>query len=191
MFRLFFAAMLFAVLADMVCAQSDLAVMFEAKRLGSSRDTTTKWQDGFGGSDRDFSESIALELRIQNLRNTKTNATLEIFFVAKEASGNTRWVFDQSSDSIALDISTPIHLQKKSSKMKSTVMNDAFFGTRSARGGVLDGYIARLVSEGKVQRVCASSSALVAIGHDDARLQELIKNKPVNHRVVTSGNSEP
>lgn len=174
MYRIIVTGLTVLVLATAANAQA-FAVAFDAKRLASIRDVKHNWETDYGSFDRDFSQHITVAIQMRNMHSGKTNATLEVYFVAKDMTSETRWVFDKSLENVEIDSAKELHLLKQSKPLAASVQNYAALGIKDSSGGTMDGYIIRLVSGGKAQRVAASSRLLDTVGHDDVRLQKWIK----------------
>ncbi len=166
-----------------MASAEDAAVMLSAKRMLSAKDPTVNWATDFGSYEKDFSSCMVVAIEARNMRSAKTNAVAEVYFIAKAQNGALRWVFDKTSDAIELDASKATRLLKTSKTLAASDRNYAIIGIRNQSGGVMEGYIVRILAGGKLVRIAASSKQLEDIGKDEIKLKDMVKRGEDSERM--------
>lgn len=156
-------------------SEEPAAVMMKVKRLQTIKDVEKNWQTSWGSYDRDYSRAIAVEVSVRNTKAGVANVKLEVLFVAKSLSSNTRWIFDRVVEDLAIEQSKPYLGGKISKKLEASVQNYAALGQKDQAGAKIEGYIVRLLQGDSILAVQASMNYLQTMGKDQKTIDAMIK----------------
>ena len=141
---------------------------FTAKKVSSSKTTSTDWSTSYGSSDKTSTQAGAVEIEILNMDAAPLDITLDVFFLSAS-----RTICDWSRQSIKLEPSQAKTLTVESRPVKRRDLNLQALGVHESEGKVLTSWVARLRQGDRVIDVRASTNPIETLGRDTAAITKL------------------
>lgn len=134
------------------------------------------------------SSQTTLELKVRNLARTSVSADFEYYFVANTVNGN-KYIASKGSKAVTIEPGRELKESFQSAAItqgtsQSTTTDrvssyETLITLRTVKSGARPiGWFVRLMSQGKVVRVVASSAEYEKVGRDPAMLEALQQGAP-------------
>lgn len=130
---------------------------------------------------------VGLDLEVKNFSRQNDEATLEWYFVGKQVTGGSFFVFDQGSQKVQIragsreiveiqskELTSTVekNLERRSGYVRGTLTNESSASVKRS-GYKAAGWIVRLMADGQLLQVRASAPSLDTIGKNESQLGQL------------------
>ena len=157
----------------------------EAHETGTGVSTQTKWQDGYGGYDRDYRQRKKIIVTVRDLSRRAPQLIARVYFVARPLNGGPRFIYAIKELPISLNGKLETSSEIESPDVKSSVQNYPSLGAKYVAGADIDGWIVIGEVGGQPFQIRASSQTLLEIAQVSGRQRESFAEMVADYEKAT------
>ena len=163
-----------AALLILTTSYAKAQVRISGRSISSGRETVTS-QNEFGGTRKETIRNIGIEVSLSALKAPKETYEIEVFFVAKDNTDKTRWVYDIQKTTMLVNqggkqfFAPPLTGETRETTRYSIELQPVggpripgiLTARSSSAGSKVEGWVARAKLNGSVVSVTGSLSELI------------------------------